>query len=99
MINTKIRKTAIFSLIVLTSNLFSSGLPENISDLVEDAAPAVVNITSKREVKQSQSFNYGGIPDESWKGLVFQGNTENLQREQENQYHMALVLFSRITTS
>jgi serine protease Do len=64
MINTKIRKTAIFSLIVLTSNLFSSGLPENISDLVEDAAPAVVNITSKREVKQSQSFNYGGIPDE-----------------------------------
>ena len=64
MINTKIRKTAIFSLIVLTSNLFSSGLPENISYLVEDAAPAVVNITSKREVKQSQSFNYGGIPDE-----------------------------------
>ena len=41
MINTKIRKTALLSLIVLTTNLFASGLPENISDLVEDAAPAV----------------------------------------------------------
>ena len=39
-------------------------LPGNISDLVESSAPAVVNITSTREVAQRQSNNYGGIPDE-----------------------------------
>ena len=49
----KIKSTVIFSFLILTSNLFAAGLPENISDLVDDAAPAVVNITSKREVKQS----------------------------------------------
>jgi len=31
---------------------------------VEDAAPAVVNITSKKEISQRQSYGYGGIPDE-----------------------------------
>ena len=39
-------------------------LPENISQLVEESAPAVVNITSKKEVSQRQSYGYGGIPDE-----------------------------------
>ena len=39
-------------------------MPENISELVEDAAPAVVNITSKKEISQRQSYGYGGIPDE-----------------------------------
>ena len=52
----KIKSTVILSFLLLTLNLFAAGLPENISDLVDDAAPAVVNITSKREVKQSQSF-------------------------------------------
>ena len=60
----KIKSTVILSFLLLTLNLFAAGLPENISDLVDDAAPAVVNITSKREVKQSQSFGYGGIPEE-----------------------------------
>ena len=32
--------------ILLCANLFAA-LPENISQLVEDSAPAVVNITSK----------------------------------------------------
>ena len=41
-----------------------AALPENISELVEESAPAVVNITSKKEVSQRQSFGYGGIPDE-----------------------------------
>ena len=50
--------------ILFASSLYASGLPENISELVDDAAPAVVNITSKREVRQGQSFGYGGIPEE-----------------------------------
>ena len=41
-----------------------AALPENISELVEESAPAVVNITAKKEVSQRQSFGYGGIPDE-----------------------------------
>ena len=49
--------------ILISSNLFAA-LPENISELVENSAPAVVNITSKKEVSQRQSFGYGGIPDE-----------------------------------
>ena len=62
-----ITKTKLSSLIIslsFASSLYASGLPENISELVDDAAPAVVNITSKREVKQGQSFGYGGIPEE-----------------------------------
>ena len=42
----------------------ASGLPENISELVDDSAPAVVNITSKKEVSTRQLGGYGGIPDE-----------------------------------
>ena len=49
--------------IFLTLDLFAA-LPENISELVEEYAPAVVNITSKKEISQRQSFGYGGIPDE-----------------------------------
>ena len=62
-----ITKTKLSSLIIslsFASSLYALGLPENISELVDDAAPAVVNITSKREVKQGQSFGYGGIPEE-----------------------------------
>ncbi|MDP0560570.1 MAG: Do family serine endopeptidase, partial [Candidatus Thioglobus sp.] len=62
-----ITKTKLSSLIIslsFASSLYASGLPENISELVDDAAPAVVNITSKREIKQGQSFGYGGIPEE-----------------------------------
>ncbi len=49
---------------LLSTNPLLSALPGNISDLVESSAPAVVNITSTREVAQRQSNNYGGIPDE-----------------------------------
>ena len=49
--------------IFLSLDLFAA-LPENISELVEESAPAVVNITSKKEISQRQSFGYGGIPDE-----------------------------------
>ena len=49
---------------LLSINPLLAALPGNISDLVESSAPAVVNITSTREVAQRQSNNYGGIPDE-----------------------------------
>src|SRR6056300_824945 len=49
--------------IFICANLYAA-LPENIAELVEESAPAVVNITSKKEVSQRQSFGYGGIPDE-----------------------------------
>ena len=56
----------IFLLVCLSisNEIFSSALPENISELVDSSAPAVVNITAKKEVSQRQSFGYGGIPDE-----------------------------------
>jgi serine protease Do len=49
---------------LLVSNTLVAALPENISELVDESAPAVVNITSKKEVTQRQSYGYGGIPDE-----------------------------------
>ena len=61
---TKTKLSTLILSILFASSLYASGLPENISELVDDAAPAVVNITSKREVRQGQSFGYGGIPEE-----------------------------------
>ena len=53
----------IFFSVVTTYDVFAN-LPENISELVDSSAPAVVNITAKKEVSQRSSFGYGGIPDE-----------------------------------
>ncbi len=46
-------------LFIFTSSYTISALPENISELVEDSAPAVVKITSKIEVTSS---GYRGLP-------------------------------------
>ena len=54
-----------FLIIILTSSIsLYAQLPDNISELVDQSAPAVVNITAKKEVQQRSSFGYGGIPDE-----------------------------------
>tara|TARA_B100001113_G_scaffold75748_1_gene59134 strand:- start:3547 stop:4947 length:1401 start_codon:yes stop_codon:yes gene_type:complete len=61
----KIKLKKYFILIVLfTSTSAYSSLPDNISDLVEDSAPSVVNITAKKVSQNRQTFGYGGIPDE-----------------------------------
>ena len=52
-------------ILLMTSSLNLLGsLPDNISDLVDESAPAVVNITAKKEISARSSFGYGGIPDE-----------------------------------
>ena len=63
MINIFNKSLIIFLSIATTFDVYAN-LPENISDLVDDSAPAVVNITAKKEVSQRSSFGYGGIPDE-----------------------------------
>ena len=80
---------------LLSINPLLAALPGNISDLVESSAPAVVNITSTREVAQRQSNNYGGIPDEMLERLVYQGNIEKPLKQKERQYLMGQVLFLR----
>ena len=61
----KILIKKIFLLIFTLSPIFLySALPENIADLVDESAPAVVNITAKKEVSQRSGYGYGGIPDE-----------------------------------
>ena len=50
--------------VISSSNYVFGNLPENISELVDSSAPAVVNITAKKEVSQRSSYGYGGIPDE-----------------------------------
>ena len=63
MTNTLNKSLIIFLLAITAFNVYAN-LPENISELVDDSAPAVVNITAKKEVSQRSSFGYGGIPDE-----------------------------------
>ena len=50
--------------VITSSNYVFGNLPENISELVDSSAPAVVNITAKKEVSQRSSYGYGRIPDE-----------------------------------
>ena len=60
-------KTLIKSFLIIilasSSSLYAQ-LPDNISELVDQSAPAVVNISAKKEISQRSSFGYGGIPDE-----------------------------------
>ncbi len=58
-----IKLSSLLLLIIFSKNI-NGALPENISELVDSSAPAVVNITAKKEVSQRQSYGYGGIPDE-----------------------------------
>ena len=60
----KVKHIFLLVCLSISNEVFSSALPENISELVDSSAPAVVNITAKKEVSQRQSFGYGGIPDE-----------------------------------
>ena len=60
----KVKHIFLLVCLSISNEVFSSALPENISELVDNSAPAVVNITAKKEVSQRQSFGYGGIPDE-----------------------------------
>ena len=57
-------KNLFILLLIFTSTSIYSSLPDNISELVEDSAPAVVNITAKKESGNRSGFGYGRIPDE-----------------------------------
>ena len=62
--STKKTLTIFLSSIFFFTNIYASALPQNISELVDNTAPAVVNITSKKEIAERQAYGYGGIPDE-----------------------------------
>ena len=64
MFKPKLKNFFIVIFLIGPSASLYAALPENISDLVDDSAPAVVNITAKKEVSQRSSYGYGGIPDE-----------------------------------
>jgi len=53
---------AFFFAYVISLDIQAAGLPSNIASLVEDSAPAVVNITSRKEVSTQNSFR--GMPPE-----------------------------------
>ena len=62
--STKKTLTIFLSSIFFITNIYASALPQNISELVDNTASAVVNITSKKEIAERQAYGYGGIPDE-----------------------------------
>ena len=75
-------------------DVISGALPENISELVDSSAPAVVNITAKKEVSQRQSFGYGGIPDEMLErfGIPRQYREMPQQRRESISYGSGFIL-------
>ena len=75
-------------------DVISGALPENISELVDSSAPAVVNITAKKEVSQRQSFGYGGIPDEMLErfGIPRQYREMPQQRRESTSYGSGFIL-------
>lgn len=77
-----------------TLNINSGALPENISELVDESAPAVVNITAKKEISQRQSFGYGGIPDEMLErfGIPRQYREMPQQRREATSYGSGFIL-------
>ena len=81
-------------LIFFVVDVVSGALPENISELVESSAPAVVNITAKKEVSQRQSFGYGGIPDEMLErfGIPRQYREMPQQRRESTSYGSGFIL-------
>ena len=82
------------SLIFFAIDAISASLPENISELVDSSAPAVVNITAKKEVSQRQSFGYGGIPDEMLErfGIPRQFREMPQQRRESTSYGSGFIL-------
>ena len=81
-------------IIFFAVDVISGGLPENISELVDSSAPAVVNITAKKEVSQRQSFGYGGIPDEMLErfGIPRQYREMPQQRRESTSYGSGFIL-------
>ena len=55
------KKLALIFIFAVGINL-SAALPGNISILVDKSAPAVVNITAKKNVSQGQSYSLRGLP-------------------------------------
>ena len=55
------KKLALIFIFAVGINL-SAALPGNISILVDKSAPAVVNITAKKDVSQGQSYSLRGLP-------------------------------------
>ena len=81
-------------LIFFVVDVIWGALPENISELVDSSAPAVVNITAKKEVSQRQSFGYGGIPDEMLErfGIPRQYREMPQQRRESTSYGSGFIL-------
>ena len=81
-------------LISFAIDSISASLPGNISELVDSSAPAVVNITAKKEVSQRQSFGYGGIPDEMLErfGIPRQFREMPQQRRESTSYGSGFIL-------
>ena len=90
-------KIALLFVLGFTS-LINAALPSNISELVETSAPAVVNITSRKEVKMQNSLRgfdeferFFGIP-----GVEASLNLNSLKQEKLKRTALASFLKTAI---
>ena len=86
----------IISFFAICINAQASGLPQNIANLVEDSASAVVNITSRKEVSSQNSFR--SMPPELERFLVYLEAMKRARSRKEKLRPMALVLYLIIIT-
>ena len=80
-------------ILLTTSSLNLLGkLPDNISDLVDESAPAVVNITAKKNYLEGLPLDMGVFLMKCLSDLEFQETLENHLSKKERRCPMALVL-------
>ena len=94
MIIKKIKHVFLYSIIIFSYSTGFAALPENISELVDKSAPAVVNITARKEVSQRSSYGYGGIPDEMLErfGIPREFRETPQQRREATSYGSGFIL-------
>ena len=96
-VKTKIKKTFTLYYLYLVPRINASALPGNISELVEESAPAVVNITAKKEMLlQDLPLDTVEFLMKCLKGLEFPENFEICRNKKEKRFLMDLDLFLKI---
>ena len=90
MINKKIKHLFLYSIIIFSYSTGFAALPENISELVDKSAPAVVNITAKKKYLRDLHMDMVVFLMKCSKGLAYQENSEKCLNKEEKQHLMVL---------
>ena len=89
-------KSSLIIILTSSTSLFAQ-LPDNISELVDQSAPAVVNISAMKEISQRSSFGYGGIPDEMLERFGIPRDFREMPQQRRESVSFGSGLFLKVT--